>query len=135
MYKLIHTLKTNQSKRITADLFQRAVITAILCEAFLKHTALAELLTTDNEIDLLMNLIFRHLQTSSTNFHRMEMLSNARSMNNMDEASYGSGAYGFCSLFNHACAPNIVHLSIGRRIAVFVLKLIVAGEELLDNYG
>lgn len=81
-----------------------------------------------------MELIFRHLQTASTNFHRLETLANARDPNNWDDVSYGSGAYGFCSLINHACSPNIVRVPIGTKIAVFVLRPIKAGEQLLDNY-
>lgn len=135
LYKPIHTLETNQEKRSTADLFQRAVVTAIIRQALLENTPLAELLQNDDEINLLTELIFRHLQTASTNFHRLETLANTMDPNNLDDVSYGSGAYGFCSLINHACSPNIVRLPIGQRISVFVLRPIKAGEQLLDNYG
>lgn len=135
LYKPIHTLETNQEKRTTADLFQRAVVTAIIRKAMLEKTPLPELLQKHDEINLFTDLIFRHLQTASTNFHRLETLSNTMDPNNLDDVSYGSGAYGFCSLINHACSPNIVRLPIGRRIAVFVLRPIKAGDQLLDNYG
>lgn len=135
MYTAVHTLETNQDKRSTADLFQRAVITAILYRVLVQHTELKVLLKNDHEIDLLIELIFRHLQTASTNFHRLETLANVRNANNLDDVSYGSGAYAFCSLINHSCAPNIVRLPIGQRIAIFVLRPIKAGEQLLDNYG
>lgn len=135
LYKPIHTLETNQSKRTTADLFQRAVITAVIYRALIQHSPLAELLQSDEHRKLLMELIFRHLQTASTNFHRLETLANARDPNDLDDVSYGSGAFGFCSLINHACSPNIVRLPIGTQIAVFVLRPIKAGEEILDNYG
>lgn len=136
LYKPIHTLETNQSKRTTADLFQRAVITAVIYRALSEHSPLLMgCLEADTDRRLLMELIFRHLQTASTNFHRLETLANARDINDLDNVSYGSGAFGFCSLINHACSPNIVRLPIGRQIAVFVLRPIKAGEELLDNYG
>lgn len=135
LYKPIHTLETNQEKRTTADLFQRAVVTAVIQKALLENTPLRELLQRGDEINLLTELIFRHLQTASTNFHRLETLANTMDPNNLDDVSYGSGAYGFCSLINHACSPNIVRLPIGRRISVFVLRPIKAGEQLLDNYG
>lgn len=136
LYKPIHTLETNQSKRSTADLFQRAVITAAVYRALSDHSPdLMARLKTDADQRLLMELIFRHLQTASTNFHRLETLANARDINDLDNVSYGSGAFGFCSLINHACSPNIVRLPIGRQIAIFVLRPIKAGEELLDNYG
>lgn len=135
LYKPIHMLETNQEKRTKADLFQRAVIAAIIRKALLENTSLTELLQHNDDINLLTELIFRHLQTASTNFHRLETLSNTMDPNNLDDVSYGSGAYAFCSLINHACSPNIVRLPIGRRIAVFVLRPIKAGEQLLDNYG
>lgn len=135
LYKPIHTLETNQDKRTTADLFQRAVITAVIYRALIQHSPLAELLQSDEHQKLLMELIFRHLQTASTNFHRLETLANARDPNDLDDVSYGSGAFGFCSLINHACSPNIVRLPIGTQIAVFVLRPIKSGEEILDNYG
>lgn len=135
MYKAVHTLETNQDKRTTSDLFQRAVITAILYRILMQHTALKEVVSTDREVDLLIELIYRHLQTASTNFHRLETLANVRNANNLDDVSYGSGAYAFCSLINHSCAPNIVRLPIGQRIAIFVLRPIKACEQLLDNYG
>lgn len=135
LYKPIHTLETNQEKRSTADLFQRAVVTAVIRKALLENTPLTELLQLDDEINLLTELIFRHLQTASTNFHRLETLANTMDPNNLDDVSYGSGAYGFCSLINHSCSPNIVRLPIGQRISVFVLRPIKAGEQLLDNYG
>lgn len=135
LYKPIHNLETNQSKRTTADLFQRAIITAVIYRKLMDNTPLSEMLPTDDNKKLLMELIFRHLQTASTNFHRLETLANARDPNDLDDVSYGSGAFGFCSLINHACSPNIVRLPIGTQIAVFVLRPIKAGEELLDNYG
>lgn len=135
LYKPIHTLETNQSNRTTADLFQRAVITAVIYRSLIQYSPLAEMLPNENHKKLLMELIFRHLQTASTNFHRLETLANARDPNDLDDVSYGSGAFGFCSLINHACSPNIVRLPIGTQIAVFVLRPIKAGEELLDNYG
>lgn len=135
MYKPIHTLETNQSKRTTADLFQRAVVTAVVYRALIQNSPLLDLLQTDEHRKLLMELIFRHLQTASTNFHRLETLANARDPNDLDDVSYGSGAFGFCSLINHACSPNIVRLPIGRHIAIFVLRPIPAGGEILDNYG
>lgn len=135
LYKPIHNLETNQSKRTTADLFQRAVITAVIYRSLIQYSSLTELLPNDEQKRLLMELIFRHLQTASTNFHRLETLANARDPNDSDDVSYGSGAFGFCSLINHACSPNIVRLPIGTQIAVFVLRPIKAGEELLDNYG
>lgn len=135
MYKAVHTLETNQDKRSTSDLFQRAVITAVLYRVLIQHTELKQLLENETEINLLIELIYRHMQTASTNFHRLETLANVRNANNIDDVSYGSGAYAFSSLINHACAPNIVRLPIGQRIAIFVLRPIKAGEQLLDNYG
>lgn len=135
LYKPIHSLETNQSKRTIADLFQRAVITAVIYRSLIKHSTISDRLPMEEHKKLLMELIFRHLQTASTNFHRLETLANSQDPNNSDDVSYGSGAYGFCSLINHACSPNIVRLPIGTQIAIFVLRPIKAGEELLDNYG
>lgn len=135
LYKPIHALETNQSKRTTADLFQRATITSVITSLFLKNSSLHSILTGESEINLFSELIFRHIQTSSTNFHRLETLANTMNINNQDDVSYGSGAYSFCSLINHACSPNIVRLPLANRIAIFVLRPIKAGDELLDNYG
>lgn len=130
-YKPVHCLATNQEKRKPSDLFQRATIAAVLKNQLLKHTKLKDILPTDDSQSAFVEILSRHLQTAPTNFHTLDLAETPA----MSGIEYANGAYPFCSLLNHSCAPNICRMSIGRKMMVFALRVIKQGEQLFDNYG
>ncbi len=130
-YLPVHCLATNQEKRNPSDLFQRATIAAVLKNQLLKNTELKNILTDDESQSAFIEILFRHLQTAPTNFHTLDLAETPA----MDGIDYANGAYPFCSLLNHSCAPNICRMAIGRKIMVFALRVIKQGEQLYDNYG
>lgn len=130
-YQQVHCLATNQDKRKPSDLFQRATIAAVLYNQLLKHTELKDILTSSESQSAFIEMLFRHLQTSPTNYHTLGLAETPR----MEGIDYANGAYPFCSLLNHSCAPNICRMSIGRKMMVFALRVIKQGEQLFDNYG
>lgn len=130
-YKQVHCLATNQDKRKPSDLFQRATIAAVLYNQLLQHTELTDILSSSESKSAFLEILFRHLQTSATNFHTLGLAETPT----MEGIDYANGAYPFCSLLNHSCAPNICRMSIGRKMMVFTLRVIKQGEQLFDNYG
>ncbi len=74
MFKAVHMLATNETKRKNADMFQRSVLVAILYNLFIEHTDLKALLEKDSHKDLFLNLLSRYSQASSTNFHTLGAL-------------------------------------------------------------
>lgn len=130
-YQQVHCLATNQDKRKPSDLFQRATIAAVLYNQLMKHTELKDILTSSDSKLAFIEILFRHLQTSATNFHTLGLAETPT----MEGIDYANGAYPFCSLLNHSCAPNICRMSIGRKMMVFALRVIKHGEQLFDNYG
>lgn len=129
-YFPIHTLATNEELRSTADLFERAVIAAVAYHQMVRVTPFRDMLESDAAKDTLRRLLIRHLQTSPTNFHSLDMIKVGG-----EGETYCSGAYPFASLLNHSCDPNILRISYGTKLALYVLRTIHVGEELLDNYG
>lgn len=130
-YQQVHCLATNQDKRKLSDLFQRATIAAVLYNLLMKHTELKNILTSAESESAFSEILFRHLQTAPTNFHTLGLAETPQ----MQGIDYANGAYPFCSLLNHSCAPNICRMSIGRKMMVFALRVIKKGEQLFDNYG
>lgn len=130
-YQQVHCLATNQDKRKPSDLFQRATIASVLFNQLMKNTELVNILSDTESQSAFIEILFRHLQTSPTNFHTLG-LAETPSMEGID---YANGAYPFCSLLNHSCAPNICRMSMGRKMMVFALRVIKEGEQLFDNYG
>lgn len=131
LYQQVHCLATNQDKRTPSDLFQRATIVAVLYNQLLKHSELKDILTNGESRAAFIEILFRHLQTAPTNFHTLDLAETPT----MEGIDYANGAYPFCSLLNHSCAPNICRMSIGRKMMVFALRVIKKGDQLYDNYG
>lgn len=131
-YLEIHNLISNTQFRTTADLFERAVTAAIIFELLQNYTQFfnehSQMIITFQELLLL------HMQTGPSNFHEISEL--AKLDNEFFENNeVGSGAYGFLSLLNHSCSPNVVRHCYGSCIVLRALRPISKGEQLLDNYG
>lgn len=127
----IYSLETNELKRSKSDLFQRAVIAAVAYHQLIRHTPLAEQCKeSENAQNVLLELLFRFLQTTPTNFHSLTFVDVGE-----EEVQYGSGAYPFASLLNHSCSPNILRVSYDQKMVLMAFRVIKAGEQLFDNYG
>lgn len=130
----IDSLATNESERNRADLFQRSGIVAVVCDLFLTHTCLKDLLVNNEDQDFFRCFVFKQTQIAAINYHglfngvlhKSELESNSQS---------GSGSFPFCSLVNHSCAPNLVRVTAGCTNHMLVNRPIAAGEQLFDNYG
>ncbi|XP_055372440.1 SET and MYND domain-containing protein 4 [Condylostylus longicornis] len=132
-YKAIHGLVTNQCKRTLDDLFQRSVIAAVLKNFLLNHSPLKDYLGGNEGENVFVELLFRHLQTSPSNMHSVDLIEQKNETN--DDQCFASAAYGFGSLLNHSCAPNTVRIYKGTTTYLFILRPIKANETLYDNYG
>lgn len=132
-YKPIHTLATNQTKRNVADLFQRSTIGAMIFKFLADNPFLKEIFeAADENRNIFQSLLFRHLQTSATNFHSIGTIEVPTDI----DLTFASGAFGFSSMINHSCSPNITRFNLnGKYILLFVQRSISKGEQIFDNYG
>lgn len=130
----VDALETNEQFRTKADLFQRSGTVSIICQLFLQHTPLRELLVTPEDRDFFRCFVMKQTQLAACNYHglyngvvkKSEIESNPQ---------YGSGSFPFCSMMNHSCAPNLVRVASGGRNFVVINRPIKPGEQLFDNYG
>ena len=124
-YLLIHTFPTKQSDRTSIDLFGTAIAASVSASILTAATGLDE--------NIVMELLFHHLQISRMYFHSLSQT--ALQYQSEEGGLLGSGAFPFCSLINHACTPNILRIPFGSKMVIFVLRPIKKGEQLFDNYG
>ncbi|EDW73803.1 uncharacterized protein Dwil_GK19653 [Drosophila willistoni] len=132
-YRAIHGLVTNQHLRSVSDLFQRSVVCAVLKHFIIEYTPLKEYLGGEDGRNFFTDLLFRHLQTSPSNMHGIDLVEQVNETK--DDQTHSSGAYAFLSLLNHSCAPNTLRIYEGTKAYLFVLRPIKAGDVLYDNYG
>uniref|UniRef100_A0A1I8N6E5 Protein-lysine N-methyltransferase SMYD4 n=1 Tax=Musca domestica TaxID=7370 RepID=A0A1I8N6E5_MUSDO len=132
-YRAIHGLVTNQHLRSVSDLFQRSVVCAVLKHFMINFSPLKEYLGGEEGENFFTELLFRHLQTSPSNMHGIDLVEQVNETK--DDTTHSSGAFAFLSLLNHSCAPNIVRIYKGCKAYVFVFRPIEAGGVLYDNYG
>ena len=138
-YHAIHALATNIEKRDVSDIFQKTVTAAVL----MHYLGMKDIFITDDE-DLKQRLLkfasetlMKHLMTAPTNMHAITANVADDQGNYVDEYNIGSAAYGFLSLINHSCAPNVVRYTrLGERIMhLIAIRPIKKGMQIFDNYG
>lgn len=129
----ILSFPTKQTERSTEDLIGVAAVTSALFDQLMERTNLKLLLLSENDTDLLLELLFRFLQIARMYFHTIS-LSN-RQYKTPQGGVIGSATFPFCSLINHSCSPNIIRIPFGTKMVVFVLRNIKKGDQLFDNYG
>lgn len=134
-YLQIHTFPTKQELRSVEDLLGTATVTAVLSRRMLTRTQFADMLHTEAERSLLVELLFKHLQIARMYYHSFSSADRQYRSSSGQGGLRGSGAFPFCSLINHACTPNILRVPFGTKMVVFALRKIRAGEQLFDNYG
>ncbi|XP_059607991.1 SET and MYND domain-containing protein 4 [Phlebotomus argentipes] len=134
-YTPIHTLATNEHLRSADYLFKKYTIASLMFH-LLKECSLPfaqRFLATREAQQALKNVLFRHSLTGPTNMHSIHVIEDTSNPETPTE--FGVAAYGFHSLINHACSPNVTRICVGTGSAVITLKSIAAGEQILDNYG
>lgn len=80
-YRAIHGLVTNQHLRSVSDLFQRSVVCAVLKHFIINFTPLKEYLGGEDGQNFFTELLFRHLQTSPSNMHGIDLVEQVRNEN------------------------------------------------------
>lgn len=130
----IDALAANEGERNHADLFQRSGIVAIICNLFLKHTSLGDLLEANDDRDFFRSFIFKQTQIAACNYHGL--FNGVIRKSELDaNPQYGSASFPFCSLINHSCSPNLVRVTFNCKNYVAINRPIAPGEQLFDNYG
>ncbi|KAJ6643601.1 SET and MYND domain-containing protein 4 [Pseudolycoriella hygida] len=129
----ILSFPTKQAERSTEELLAVAAVASALYDQLIERTMLKSLLPNDDDRNVLLELLFRFLQIARMYFHTLS-LSN-RQYGTPQGGVIGSTVLPFCSLINHSCSPNIIRISFGTKMVVFVLRNIRKGEQLFDNYG
>ena len=132
-YRAIHGLVTNRHLRSVSDLFQRPVVCAVLKHFVIEFTPLKEYLGGEEGENFFTELLFRHLQTSPSNMHGIDLVEQVNETN--DDTTHSSGAFAFLSLLNHSCAPNTLRVYLGTKAYLFVFRPIPVGGVLYDTYG
>uniref|UniRef100_A0A7G3B8L3 Putative zn2+-binding dehydrogenase nuclear receptor binding factor-1 n=1 Tax=Lutzomyia longipalpis TaxID=7200 RepID=A0A7G3B8L3_LUTLO len=135
LYTPIHTLATNEYQRDGDYLFKKYLIACLMFNLLKRSSPVfsQRYLTTSMGENILKNVLFRHLLTGPTNMHSIGAIEDTSDPENSIE--YGVAAYGFHSLMNHSCAPNVTRISLGSASGVVTIKNISRGEQILDNYG
>ena len=132
-YRAIHGLVTNQDLRSISDLFQRSVVCAVLKHFVINYTPLKEFLGGEVGQNFFTELLFRHLQTSPSNMHGIDLVEQVNETK--DDQTHSSGAFPLLSLLNHSCAPNALRIYSGTKAYLLVFRPIPAGGHLYDTYG
>lgn len=136
-YVTIHRLVGNTEQRSTADLFRRAVMAVYLTSLFQLNGDVDEVLATG---------LLRLLQSYPCNAHEITHLAVPlpgssykrfpdHILQQIQLCEIGAAAMPVLSLINHSCNPNVYRVCYGDVIVVKVIRRIVKGEELLENYG
>lgn len=130
----IDALETNEEIRSQADMFQRCGTVSIVCELFINHTELGELLKSEEECDFFRCFVLKQTQIAACNYHGL--YNGVVKKSEIDSnPQIGSGSFPFCSMINHSCAPNLVRMISGVNNHVVINRPIKPGEQLFDNYG
>lgn len=128
-YHPIHTMLTNEEKRLFHEMFIRSAMVGHLHLQFIAHTKFGEMLTTQDDRKQLIECIARLMQISALNSHRLVQLDHQA-----NKEGFASGLYPFCSQINHSCVPNIARITFGNKLVIFVLRPIKQGHQLFDCY-
>ncbi|XP_068617832.1 SET and MYND domain-containing protein 4 [Battus philenor] len=138
-YASIHTLESNVNKRSVSDIFQKAVTAAVFlkflsCDTKFLQVEDAEL--SESVTSCVAGLLLLHLMTSAINMHGISANIETEGIY-VEDLSIASAPYGFHSLLNHSCAPNVVRINkLGSgRMYLFALRPIKKGMQIFDNYG
>jgi len=80
---------------------------------------------------LVGGILLTHLQNLPCNAHEIA----SGTVKDSVQSEIGAASYGTLSLINHSCDPNVVRHYHSSHAVVTSVRTILAGEEILDNYG
>lgn len=116
-------------------------------EILTSHSKLQVICQDEANKNFMKSFLVRQSQIGSLNYHEMYAWPMKEGgLDDDDEApavlayrrgmiSFGSGSFPFHALFNHSCAPNIVHICVEGKIVSVAQRPIEKGSQLFDNYG
>ena len=116
-------------------------------EILTSHSMLQVICQDEAKKDYMKSFLVRQSQIGSMNYHEIySWPMKEGGLDDNDEVpavlayrrgmiSFGSGSYPFHALFNHSCAPNIVHLCVEGKLVTVAQRPIEKGSQLFDNYG
>ena len=117
-------------------------------EVLSSHSKLQVICQDEAKKDFMKSFLVRQSQIGSLNYHEMYSwpLKEGGIDDDDDEPpavlayrrgmiSYGSGSFPFHALFNHSCAPNIVHICVDVKLVTVAQRLIEKGSQIFDTYG
>ncbi|XP_077285330.1 SET and MYND domain containing, class 4, member 4 [Arctopsyche grandis] len=144
-YATIHMLETNIHKRSVSDFYNRSITSAVLLYMLKEYTSFfadcpnsdGDILSleTDEYIWLAGGLMLHHNMTSASNMHSIEAITENKDHKFLKSCNFSSGAYGFLSLLNHSCSPNVDRVVNNTTITLMALRPIKKGQQIFDNYG
>lgn len=121
------------------DFFYDEILTA--------HSKLQVICQDEAKKVFMKSFLVRQSQIGSLNYHEMYAWPMKEGgLDDDDDApavlayrrgmiSFGSGSFPFHALFNHSCAPNIVHICVDGKLVSVAQRPIEKGSQLFDNYG
>ncbi|CAG5033245.1 unnamed protein product [Parnassius apollo] len=139
-YASIHTLECNIKKRSVSDIFQKSVTAVVFLKFLTEHTNFLQVQDSklsESVRNCVAATLLLHLMTSPTNMHGISANIQSADGNFVEEQSLASAPYGFHSLINHSCVPNVVRFGkLGSgKMKLFALRPIKKGMQIFDNYG
>lgn len=144
-YATIHMLETNIHKRSVSDFYNRSITSAVFLYMLKEYTSFFSdcpnsngdilSLEADEYIWLAGGLMLHHNMTSASNMHSIESIMENKDHKFLKSCNFSSGAYGFLSLLNHSCCPNVDRVVNDTTITLMALRPIKKGQQIFDNYG
>lgn len=137
LFATILKLARNEKHEVVAMKNIIGSTTAFIYKFLLRSTALKEMFKTPEQIEFLIDLLYRLLQIAHQNSLAVHSQRKFYSIMKKKLNRACLGIYPFMSLMNHSCAPNtILHpIRHGFNNIVIISKPIKAGEQLFTSYG
>jgi len=140
-YRTIYTLIGNTKHRGVGDLFKRGLMAAYMLKIleltpfFFNGGSDPRNVKLQDKV-LVGGILLTHLQNLPCNAHEIaEIEVPSGSVKDSVQSEIGAASYGTLSLINHSCDPNVVRHYHSSSAVVTSVRTILAGEEILDNYG
>lgn len=133
LLRAIDALKEKQAEEPQTVFFIYSVAVAIISNLFMKHTPLADLLTSDEDQDFFYNFIFKQSQVAGGNLHELKFTIGTKL--GSPSPQHGLASFPFSSLINHSCAPNVFRLSLNSKNIIVVWRKIAVGGQLFEFYS
>lgn len=122
--------RTNNEDRLIVGLYS-----AMLYKSLLNYTEFKELFKNKDEIEFLIDILYR--MTGVALLNTFPLTENSKMLSksgNFMAALFCPGIYPFSSLMNHSCAPNTAPIKYRSKNVIIVMKPIEKGQQLFTHY-